>query len=214
MPVYTHGSVLTTESDRLVPGVLEQSFRAFVTTLGVRRNAKPRCMVQQVRFDIHKHSLVAHIDNLNREIKFGSLLQRLPIISTGSTWFATGHYARKSWANGLDGLLRPQLLRGLDSTKDQSYYLSSISESGLRRALFPLGGLHKSEVRSLAKQYELLTSDRPESMGICFVGEKARFTQFLCERAILSYSHLLVDIFQPRIFAQTLARSLTRQQAR
>jgi tRNA-specific 2-thiouridylase len=154
------------------------------------------------------------MDNMDREIKFGSLLERLPINSTGNTWFATGHYARKSWVNGLDGLPRPQLLRGLDFTKDQSYYLCSISESGLRRALFPLGGLNKSEVRSLAKQYQLPTSNRPESMGICFVGEKTRFSKFLCERVIPSHCRLLVNIFQLHIFAQTSVRSLTRQQAR
>ncbi|EKM82332.1 hypothetical protein AGABI1DRAFT_67935 [Agaricus bisporus var. burnettii JB137-S8] len=114
----------------------------------------------------------------NREIKFGSLLERLPTSSIGNTWFATGHYARKLWVIG-NGLPRPQLLRGRDPTKDQSYYLSSISESGLRQALFPIGHLRKPEVRALARKYGLPTSDRPESMGICFVGEKSRFNRFL-----------------------------------
>ncbi|KAF9447429.1 5-methylaminomethyl-2-thiouridylate-methyltransferase [Macrolepiota fuliginosa MF-IS2] len=115
----------------------------------------------------------------NKEIKFGALLERLPLASSGNIWFATGHYTRKTWSNHSDGTPRPQLLRGLDPNKDQSYYLSSISEAGLRRALFPLGGLSKSKVRELAKDYQLPTAERPESMGICFVGEKSRFNRFV-----------------------------------
>ncbi|KAF8884783.1 tRNA-specific 2-thiouridylase [Infundibulicybe gibba] len=89
----------------------------------------------------------------NREIKFGALLERLP----ERPWFATAK----------------------DRNKDQSYYLSSISEAGLRRALFPLGHLSKPEVRELAKQARLPTAERVESMGICFVGEKNKFSKFI-----------------------------------
>ncbi|KAK2460092.1 hypothetical protein APHAL10511_007890 [Amanita phalloides] len=116
----------------------------------------------------------------NKEIKFGALLERLP--SNGHTqkkpWFATGHYARKDWAE-CHGKYRPRLLHAADRNKDQSYYLSAISEDGMRRALFPLGHLNKPEVRQLAQKYQLPTADRPESMGICFVGEKTRFGKFL-----------------------------------
>ncbi|KAJ3865541.1 tRNA-specific 2-thiouridylase [Lentinula novae-zelandiae] len=112
----------------------------------------------------------------NREIKFGALLERLPVDPiTGTSWFATGHYARKRWSpNG-----RPQLLSAKDQTKDQSYYLSSISEQGLARALFPLGEITKVEVRELARKYQLATAEKPESMGLCFVGERGKFSQFL-----------------------------------
>ncbi|KAJ3876943.1 tRNA-specific 2-thiouridylase [Lentinula edodes] len=112
----------------------------------------------------------------NREIKFGALLERLPVDPiTGISWFATGHYARKRWSsNG-----RPQLLSAKDQTKDQSYYLSSISEQGLARALFPLGEITKVEVRELARKYRLETAEKPESMGLCFVGERGKFSQFL-----------------------------------
>ncbi|KIK69512.1 hypothetical protein GYMLUDRAFT_186565 [Collybiopsis luxurians FD-317 M1] len=112
----------------------------------------------------------------NREIKFGALLEHLPVDpSTGNSWFATGHYARKAWSS--DG--RPQLLSAKDQIKDQSYYLSSISEQGLARALFPLGDLTKVQVRELARSYQLETAERPESMGLCFVGEKGKFSKFL-----------------------------------
>jgi tRNA-specific 2-thiouridylase len=69
----------------------------------------------------------------------------------------------------------------MDRTKDQSYYLSAIRESGLRKALFPLQNIPKTEVRELAKKYALPTAERPESMGLCFVGERRRFNDFLGE---------------------------------
>jgi tRNA-specific 2-thiouridylase len=75
---------------------------------------------------------------------------------------------------------RPKLLSATDHNKDQSYYLSSISEHGLRRALFPLENLTKPQVRELAKKHRLPTAEKAESMGLCFVGEKARFGHFLC----------------------------------
>ncbi|KAH7873111.1 tRNA methyl transferase-domain-containing protein [Lentinula edodes] len=91
----------------------------------------------------------------NREIKFGALLERLRVDPiTGISWFATGHYARKH------------------QTKDQSYYLSSISEQGLARSLFPLSEITKVD-------YRLETAEKPESMGLCFVGESGNFSQFL-----------------------------------
>ncbi|KAE9400459.1 5-methylaminomethyl-2-thiouridylate-methyltransferase [Gymnopus androsaceus JB14] len=112
----------------------------------------------------------------NREIKFGALLEHLPVDpNTGTSWFATGHYARKRWS--LSG--RPQLLSAKDQIKDQAYYLSSISEQGLARALFPLGDLTKVQVRELARTYQLETAERPESMGLCFVGERGKFSHFL-----------------------------------
>ncbi|TFK63355.1 5-methylaminomethyl-2-thiouridylate-methyltransferase [Pluteus cervinus] len=117
----------------------------------------------------------------NKEIKFGALLERLPISPTHpNSWFATGHYAQKRWRTpSPSSEPRPQLLRAHDSTKDQSFYLSSISEAGLRRALFPIGHLEKSQVRELARQFKLPTAERQESMGLCFVGERGRFSKFL-----------------------------------
>ncbi|KAG6905769.1 hypothetical protein DXG01_000836 [Tephrocybe rancida] len=113
----------------------------------------------------------------NREIKFGALLEHLPSApgASSKTWFATGHYARKEWSE----LGRSKLLRATDDIKDQTYFLAGISEAGLSRALFPLGSLLKSEVRELAKHHRLPTAERKESMGICFVGKKGRFGDFI-----------------------------------
>jgi tRNA U34 2-thiouridine synthase MnmA/TrmU len=87
-----------------------------------------------------------------------------------------GHYALKGWSSDC----RPKLLRPIDRLKDQTYFLSAISEAALHRTLFPIGHLKKPEVRDLAKQYGLTTAERPDSVGICFVGEKAKFNRFLC----------------------------------
>ncbi|KZS88403.1 5-methylaminomethyl-2-thiouridylate-methyltransferase [Sistotremastrum niveocremeum HHB9708] len=110
----------------------------------------------------------------NREIKFGALLDRLRDQYPG-TYLATGHYARIGWS--FDD--RPKLMRPKDRHKDQTYYLSSLSEASLQKALFPLSNLTKGEVRDLAKRYSLPTASREESMGLCFVGERRRFHDFL-----------------------------------
>jgi tRNA U34 2-thiouridine synthase MnmA/TrmU len=92
-----------------------------------------------------------------------------------------GHYARKGWkASPGSSIPRPQLLRSSDPTKDQNYYLSKIPEESLGRVLFPLGELTKADVRNIAEAAGLPTAKRNESMGICFVGQKRRFDEFLC----------------------------------
>ncbi|KAJ7928816.1 tRNA-specific 2-thiouridylase [Mycena leptocephala] len=123
----------------------------------------------------------------NREIKFGALLEHLPYQDTEkSAWLATGHYARKDWCSS-----RPRLLRGVDGIKDQSYYLSSITQKGISRALFPIGDLTKPDVRRLAQDGEMPASvlEREESMGLCFIGEKKRtdFKEFIS--SYISPSH-------------------------
>ncbi len=123
-------------------------------------------------------------------------MNRLPLKSTlGGAWFATGvvsqncgfpgilmtnpgHYAATSWTHS-GSIPRPKLVRPIDRKKDQTYFLSAVSEAGLRRALFPLARLTKPEVRVLAKQRGLATAKRPDSVGICFVGQKTKFDQFL-----------------------------------
>ncbi|KAF7312527.1 tRNA-specific 2-thiouridylase MnmA [Mycena indigotica] len=108
----------------------------------------------------------------NREIKFGALLNHLPSHNNSKPpWLATGHYARKDWHQS-----RPRLVRSLDPRKDQTYYLASIPESGLRQALFPLGEITKDRVKGIAHDGVMPESvlERPESMGLCFIGEKKR----------------------------------------
>ena len=103
-------------------------------------------------------------------------------VLTKSIDHVVGHYARKGWKTPLGSSIpRPQLLRSSDPTKDQSYYLSAIPEKGLERALFPLGELTKADVRKIAEAAGLPTAQRDESMGICFVGQKRKFNEFLGE---------------------------------
>jgi tRNA-uridine 2-sulfurtransferase len=107
----------------------------------------------------------------NREIKFGVGLtwaQRL-----GGTHFATGHYARL--LEGADGM---QLCKARDAAKDQSYFLHAVPRTQLARVLMPLGELHKAQVRELARAAGLPVFDKPDSTGICFIGERP-FREFL-----------------------------------
>lgn len=107
----------------------------------------------------------------NREIKFGSFLQHARRL--GGDWLATGHYAR---VVHLDG--GSQLLKGADAHKDQSYFLHQVDAGALSRTLFPLGELEKSEVREIARDRGLATSEKKDSTGICFIGERP-FREFL-----------------------------------
>ncbi|KAI0693356.1 tRNA-specific 2-thiouridylase [Cytidiella melzeri] len=115
----------------------------------------------------------------NKEVKFGALMDKL---ATKDTWIATGHYARKSWSSPITREpIRPKLLRPADRNKDQTYYLSRMPESSLSRTLFPLADHSKPEVREMARKWALSTAERGESMGICFVGQKRRFSDFISQ---------------------------------
>jgi tRNA-specific 2-thiouridylase len=107
----------------------------------------------------------------NREVKFGVCLEYARRLGAGR--IATGHYARL--AAGPDG---PRLLRARDADKDQSYFLQQVPREALGGALFPLGELVKGEVRELARCAGLPVYDRPDSTGICFIGERP-FRDFL-----------------------------------
>jgi len=104
----------------------------------------------------------------NREIKFGVLLDYARRL--GGRRLATGHYARVN----ADGSLR----KGADPAKDQSYFLHQVSREALADAVFPLGDLLKSDVRRLANDAGLSVYDKPDSTGICFIGERP-FREFL-----------------------------------
>ncbi|KAI8321333.1 tRNA methyl transferase [Martensiomyces pterosporus] len=117
----------------------------------------------------------------NKEIKFGVLLKEIRRRLHGSpkSWFATGHYARsiRDPDTGKVGLYR-----GMDERKDQSYYLAAVSSGSLDKVAFPLGALNKErDVRRIASDAGLATAQKEESMGICFVGERRRFDEFLAE---------------------------------
>ncbi|KAG9290219.1 hypothetical protein G9A89_022195 [Geosiphon pyriformis] len=114
----------------------------------------------------------------NREIKFGAFLEKHTTSSWGDEvpWIATGHYVQIERTKNE----KVKLMRGLDLNKDQSYYLSTVPEQRLRKVLFPVGHLLKSQVKSIARFAQLVTADKTESMGLCFVGQKGkRFSKFL-----------------------------------
>ncbi len=110
----------------------------------------------------------------NRTVRFGFLLNRA--LALGAEFLATGHYARVRRANG-----RYQLLRGLDSHKDQSYFLHALSQDQLAHVLFPLGELTKEEVRAVARDRGLPVAEQPESQDLCFLadGDYRRFLKGL-----------------------------------
>lgn len=108
----------------------------------------------------------------NEEIKFGLFLREAQRL--GFDRVATGHYARIR--RGRDGTAH--LLRGVDPDKDQSYFLYRVPQPALRLALFPIGHLEKTRVRSLAKRSGLPVADKPDSQGICFIG-KLDMAEFL-----------------------------------
>ena len=107
----------------------------------------------------------------NREIKFGDCLRHARRL--GADLLATGHYARI--VQGADG---PQLHKGLDPGKDQSYFLHAVHRTALAHALMPLGELHKQQVRELAHAAGLPVAAKRDSTGICFIGERP-FREFL-----------------------------------
>ncbi|CAM8327490.1 TrmU Predicted tRNA(5-methylaminomethyl-2-thiouridylate) methyltransferase, contains the PP-loop ATPase domain [Candidatus Methylopumilus universalis] len=107
----------------------------------------------------------------NSEIKFNAFLNHA--ISMGADKIATGHYAQIKEADGLYSLLKAD-----DSTKDQSYFLYRLNQHQLSKSLFPLGNLLKKDVREIAKKEGLHNSDKKDSTGICFIGERP-FTEFL-----------------------------------
>ncbi len=107
----------------------------------------------------------------NAEIKFKAFLDHA--ISLGADRIATGHYARVGERNGSF-----ELLRGLDASKDQSYFLHRLNQSQLSRTLFPVGELKKSEVREIARRIELANHAKRDSTGMCFIGERP-FRDFL-----------------------------------
>ena len=107
----------------------------------------------------------------NREIKFKVFMQYATML--GADLIATGHYARTR-RHGQ----HTQLLKGLDPNKDQSYFLCAVGENELSKTLFPVGEVEKPEVRKLAEKHGLVTYNKKDSTGICFIGER-RFKDFL-----------------------------------
>lgn len=110
----------------------------------------------------------------NKEIKFRAFLDYA--MKLGVDYIATGHYARLGHDKNGNALL----LRGIDNNKDQTYFLSALSNEQIKDVIFPIGELTKPEVRTLAKKYDLPNAARKDSTGICFIGER-NFKEFLSQ---------------------------------
>jgi tRNA-specific 2-thiouridylase len=107
----------------------------------------------------------------NKEVKFKAFLDYA--LTLGADYIATGHYVRKQ-----HDAQHAYLLKGLDNNKDQSYFLYAVGESKIAKTLFPVGELEKPVVRKLAEEHDLITHDKKDSTGICFIGER-KFSEFL-----------------------------------
>lgn len=114
----------------------------------------------------------------NREIKFDVFMKIA--LSLGADFVATGHYCRKGILEK-DGKEIYQLLAGKDDNKDQSYFLCQLSQEQLAKSLFPIGELTKPEVREIASKLDLITAEKKDSQGLCFIG-KVRLPEFLQQK--------------------------------
>lgn len=128
-------------------------------------------------FNEYKNGRTPNPDVLcNREIKFDVFLKIA--LSLGADYVATGHYCRKASVEGTENPEIYKLLSGVDTNKDQSYFLCQLSQAQLSKTLFPIGELTKPEVREIATQLNLVTADKKDSQGLCFIG-KVRLPDFL-----------------------------------
>lgn len=135
-----------------------------------------RARVLDIMFKAYEAGFTPNPDVLcNQEIKFGLFFEAA--MKQGFDAMATGHYARVQKSQ--EGVA--ELLKGVDPDKDQSYFLHRVSQQALAKTYFPIGHLHKTEVRALAEQHRLPTAAKPDSQGICFVG-KLNFHEFLRKR--------------------------------
>jgi len=115
----------------------------------------------------------------NREIKFDVFMKIA--LQLGADYVATGHYCRKGILTNTDGKEIYQLLAGKDQNKDQSYFLCQLSQEQLSKTLFPIGELQKPEVRAIAAKMDLITADKKDSQGLCFIG-KVKLPDFLQQK--------------------------------
>ena len=111
----------------------------------------------------------------NREVKFDIFLKAA--MKLKADYVATGHYCQKETTE-VNGKEVHRLIAGADQNKDQSYFLCQLNQEQLSKALFPIGHLQKPEVRAIAKELDLVTAEKKDSQGLCFIG-KVRLPEFL-----------------------------------
>ena len=133
-------------------------------------SAEYRKRVVDYMFDEYSKGRTPNPDVLcNREIKFDAFMKCA--MKLGADYVATGHYCRKDVITGTDGKPVYRTFAGSDPNKDQSYFLCQLTQEQLSRAMFPVGGLDKPEVRRIAHEADLPSADKKDSQGICFVGK-------------------------------------------
>ena len=168
------------DADSTLHGDCEWEEDRFVAELVARKIGIPfyfvdlskeyRARVVDYMFDEYARGRTPNPDVLcNREIKFDAFLKAAARL--GADAVATGHYCRKEQAVRADGTTEWRLLEGIDPGKDQSYFLCQLTQEQLSKAIFPIGGLLKSEVRAIAAEADLPSADKKDSQGICFVGK-------------------------------------------
>jgi tRNA-specific 2-thiouridylase len=123
----------------------------------------------------------------NREIKFDVFLKIA--IELGADFVATGHYCRKGQVE-IEGTTHYRLLAGVDNNKDQSYFLCQLNQAQLTKTLFPIGELTKPEVRKIAKEQGLVTAEKRDSQGLCFVG-KVSLPEFLQQQLAVKAGRII-----------------------
>ena len=128
----------------------------------------------------------------NREVKFDVFLKTA--LSLGAEKVATGHYARVNSTKNENGQEIFHLLAGKDNNKDQSYFLCQLSQEQLSKALFPIGELTKPDVREIAKKAGLITAEKKDSQGLCFIG-KVSLPEFL-KQQLQPKEGEIVEIFE------------------
>ena len=205
------------DADATLHGDCEWEEDRFVAELVARKIGIPfyfvdlskvyRKRVVDYMFDEYARGRTPNPDVLcNREIKFDAFLEKARTL--GADFVATGHYCRKQTVTAPDGSIIYRILEGADPNKDQSYFLSQLSQEQLSRALFPIGDLTKAEVRRIAAEADLPSADKKDSQGICFVG-KVDLPTFLKQK-LESKEGDVVEVYDPWFDADPLYR---RQQA-
>ena len=147
----------------------------------------------------------------NREIKFDIFLKIA--LSLGADFVATGHYCRKDQTQNGDEGMAYHLKSGLDSNKDQSYFLCQLSQEQLAKTLFPIGALQKDEVRRIAAAQGLITAEKRDSQGLCFIG-KVRLPEFLQQQLKPKEGDIIEIPGDHSAYAKELDQGLERQEIR
>ncbi|MEO0332237.1 MAG: tRNA 2-thiouridine(34) synthase MnmA, partial [Bacteroidota bacterium] len=141
----------------------------------------------------------------NREIKFDIFLKMA--LRLGADFVATGHYCRKAESTDIQGKKTYHLLAGKDRNKDQSYFLCQLNQEQLSKALFPIGEMEKSEVRQLARELDLVTAEKKDSQGLCFIG-KVRLPEFLQQKLLPKKGKIIEIPKDALVFERQLVTTL------